>query len=457
MDYLLQASICLITFYLFYFLFLGRDKFLQLQRAYLIGTFALSFIIPIVKFDPPVREELILLNDIEIPAINLSDSTVVQASNAWEMVDYLWLVYGIGAFVMFIRLSKNLWKIFDIIRTSDKEKFENYVLVHTKQKIPFASFYKYIFIQDTHELKQEDLSYLLLHEQKHVQDRHSIDITLIAIAKVFFWFNPVLWLYERDLKSVHEFICDEKVVQQTSKNNYEKLLIKSLFEKVGLPLTSSFNDISIKNRIIMMNKQNSIWIKRLKVLVCLPLIFLLLLACNSEGLPANTPTEVFGIVTDAEGKGLPGVNVVVEGTQTGAITNLKGEYRIGNLGTDQSLTYSFVGFNSVTLPVGSRSVIDVVLEKGEQGSSSEAGPVRTKIDLQYEIDVNDGEKLSGKLTDKDGNPLDGYSVIALGEEGATKKTKTDANGNFEVLTTKITERFVVFDGKNAQVVRIEKD
>ena len=457
MDYLLQASICLITFYLFFFVFLRRDKFLQLQRAYLIGTFALSFIIPIIEFNPPVTEELILLDEIEIPTVNLASTT--EVTKTWEMIDYLWLIYGIGVVVMSIRLVKDLLQIFKIVQSGQKEKFDNYVLVRTNHKIPFASFYKYIFIQDTLELKQEDLSYLLLHEEKHIQDRHSIDIILIAIAKVFFWFNPVLWLYERDLKSVHEFICDEKVVRQTSKSNYEKLLIKSLFEKVGLPLASSFNDISIKNRIIMMNKQNSVWIKKLKVLICIPLIFILLLACNPEGLPASTtPTEVSGIVTNAEGKGLPGVNVVVEGTQTGAITNLKGEYRIGNLTADQSLTFSFVGFNSVTVGVGSRSVIDVELEKGDQELSSDVGFVdAAPSDLRFEISTNDGEKLSGKLMDKDGNPLNGYSVVALGEEGEARKGKTDENGSFEIATTKVTERFVVFDGKNVQVLRIEEE
>lgn len=47
---------------------------------------------------------------------------------------------------------------------------------------------------------------------------------------------------------------------------------------------------------------------------------------------AATTGKIAGVITDAKtGEALPGVNVVIEGTQMGAATNLKGEYFVINV------------------------------------------------------------------------------------------------------------------------------
>jgi hypothetical protein len=71
---------------------------------------------------------------------------------------------------------------------------------------------------------------------------------------------------------------------------------------------------------------------------------------------------VKGKVTDEKGDGLPGVSVVVKGTQRGTTTNSAGVYDL-ELGTgDNTLIFSFVGYLSQEVTVGSRSVIDIALK-----------------------------------------------------------------------------------------------
>jgi len=73
---------------------------------------------------------------------------------------------------------------------------------------------------------------------------------------------------------------------------------------------------------------------------------LFLLPVLAFGLFAGTTGKLTGVVTDAEtGDPLPGVNVVIEGTSYGAITNLEGRYTIINLppGT-YDLRISMVGY-----------------------------------------------------------------------------------------------------------------
>ncbi len=70
--------------------------------------------------------------------------------------------------------------------------------------------------------------------------------------------------------------------------------------------------------------------------------------------------EVQGKVVDEDGNPMIGVNVVVEGTTRGVITDLDGEYTI-EAGPEAILMFSFVGYNSERVEVGNQTQIDVTL------------------------------------------------------------------------------------------------
>lgn len=71
---------------------------------------------------------------------------------------------------------------------------------------------------------------------------------------------------------------------------------------------------------------------------------------------------VTGKVSSAEEPdGIPGVNVRVQSTDMGSITDLDGSYSIEVPQGSNVLTYSFVGFLTQEIDVGNRSTIDVIL------------------------------------------------------------------------------------------------
>lgn len=72
---------------------------------------------------------------------------------------------------------------------------------------------------------------------------------------------------------------------------------------------------------------------------------------------------VRGQVTSSDdGEGLPGVNIQVEGTTRGTVTDFEGNYSLEIQQGDNVLVYSFIGYKTTTVEVGNRSVIDVVME-----------------------------------------------------------------------------------------------
>jgi TonB-linked SusC/RagA family outer membrane protein len=72
---------------------------------------------------------------------------------------------------------------------------------------------------------------------------------------------------------------------------------------------------------------------------------------------------VSGRVTAEEGGSpLPGVNVLIKGTQTGTVTDVDGKYTLSVPSASSVLVFSFIGYLTVETEVGERSVVDVVLQ-----------------------------------------------------------------------------------------------
>lgn len=103
--------------------------------------------------------------------------------------------------------------------------------------------------------------------------------------------------------------------------------------------------------------------------------------------------------------GLPGVNVTVQGTSTGAVTDANGTYKI-SVADRSKLVFSFIGFTTVTQAVGSSSTMNVQLfpsttELSEVVVSTGSRNVqRTVTDAAVPIDIIGAAdlKMTGQTT-----------------------------------------------------------
>lgn len=73
--------------------------------------------------------------------------------------------------------------------------------------------------------------------------------------------------------------------------------------------------------------------------------------------------KITGKVTAQDGEPLPGVNVTVQGTTIGTVTDFNGQYSIDVANSSAVLVYSFVGYVTQTVTVGNNSVLDIQLEE----------------------------------------------------------------------------------------------
>ena len=136
---------------------------------------------------------------------------------------------------------------------------------------------------------------------------------------------------------------------------------------------------------------------------------------------------ISGTVSDAQGQPLPGANVVVKGTTTGTQTDFDGNYSI-TADSGDILVFSYIGFASQEVPVGSSTTINVTMQEdasqlsevvvtgyAAQTRGDITGSV-VSVDVSEAVKaplVNAAEALEGRVT--------GVSVTNAGTPGAAPK------------------------------------
>jgi TonB-linked SusC/RagA family outer membrane protein len=97
-----------------------------------------------------------------------------------------------------------------------------------------------------------------------------------------------------------------------------------------------------------------------KLYRCMSLMAVLLLMLASVALAQER--VVTGTVTDDTGAPLPGANVVLKGTTTGTTTDAEGKYRMSVPGDDAVLVFSFIGYATSEMVVGTRTSLDLAMK-----------------------------------------------------------------------------------------------
>lgn len=72
---------------------------------------------------------------------------------------------------------------------------------------------------------------------------------------------------------------------------------------------------------------------------------------------------ITGTVTDTDGAPLPGVTIMIKGTQQGTTTGANGEYSLPVQNENTILVFSYIGFSTQEMPVGNRRTIHVMLNE----------------------------------------------------------------------------------------------
>ena len=275
--YVLKVLICSVVLYSYYWFVLRNNRFHQYNRYYLLGSSALSWLIPLIKIDI-LREQVI-----EAPKVFHFANVIAATNSAIEQevieksVHFSWdnfvLVFGITvSFLFILRLLKSLWDIRKLIRDSPLKELTGMYLVLTDIKGTPFSFFNYIFWNTSIDLNGEAGKQIFAHEVVHIKEKHSVDKLFIELQLVFNWFNPVAWLIKNELYLIHEFIADHKSIENQDAGILAELLLTSAYPAQNHLLTNSYFFSPIKRRIQMFSKSQNTKFSYLRRLTILPII-----------------------------------------------------------------------------------------------------------------------------------------------------------------------------------------
>lgn len=245
LNYLLQTNLYLVLFIGFYTIFLRNETYFKQNRIFLNGSIILSFTIPFLN--SPWFNDLFLTNKIResaiVPANFIFETIVVEdveKSTTWAMSDLILILYLVGLTFFFLRF------IFRLLMLKSKLK---------EEKGSAFSFFNKLIVDKT----LPDSDTIINHERVHIRELHSIDIILAELSSIINWFNPIVYLYKKEIMQIHEFIADEEAAKHMEcKSQYAMLLFNNAMGINPNNLTNNFFNHSIlKRRIKMLNKTKS--------------------------------------------------------------------------------------------------------------------------------------------------------------------------------------------------------
>ena len=268
--YLLEANLYLCVFYAGYCLFLNKETHYTLNRIYLLLSCVVSFVLPVVQIGWLKPVETATKTIVIIP--QMAYQTTVQKLTVQPTLTFngiLVYAYILGTIVLTTVLFIRLYQLVKLTKATKTLVNDKYKLINIEGSNTAFSFFNYLFIGT----KTQANNIIIRHELVHIRQKHSVDIVFLELIKIINWFNPLVYLLQISLKTIHEYIADEQTVAQESDAlSYSSFLVSNAYGLNGSPLAHSFFNYNLlKKRIIMLNQKRSGKLARLKYLVAVPI------------------------------------------------------------------------------------------------------------------------------------------------------------------------------------------
>ena len=308
--YLLKVTLCSALFWAVYHFLLADQKMHVFSRFYLLFALVFSGVAPLISIELPAikpdsissSEQIVKYIDIGskttlLPSVSAQPTVLFEQNIPLETM--LWTIYWIVTTFLLFRFLRNIRHILTKINRNKVVDNEQFKVVLLAENATPHSFLNYVFMsREDYESRSIERE-ILCHENTHVIQKHTLDILFIELLIIFLWFNPVLFLYRKAIKLNHEFLADGRVVHTyQNPTTYQYLLLNKTLQANGLQLTSQFNFLITKKRLVMMNKITTparAWATQMAVSVIFVAITFAFSDLSLAQNPAPTPSTEKGV------------------------------------------------------------------------------------------------------------------------------------------------------------------
>ena len=297
-PYFIQIILFQGLFYIAYEAFLKKETFFTGNRFYLLVSQILVLLLPLISI-PTLQNQIptqyrevyskVLFN---VKKVNQLNETITQTSSfQWQ-----WL-FLIGSLICLILFIFKLIQLYKLYKKGVIEKQNGYTIVTINNANAAFSFWNYIFISS--KISEIEKKQIITHEFIHIQQKHSYDLLFFEFLRILFWFNPMVYLYQKRITEIHEYLVDNTITAQTDKKEYAETIVNAVFQTQNISLTNQyFNTSLLKKRIQMIYKKKSKKIKQYKYFSAIPICFISLLyvACTKTNLIDERIPESLNVI-----------------------------------------------------------------------------------------------------------------------------------------------------------------
>ena len=206
-----------------------------------------------------------------LPEVTVNTNATPSRFSLWQVVGGIYLL-GVG--VMTLLFLFKLGRLVALIIRSPKRKMDGFTAVFTGKEQGSFSFFRYAFFPS--EKVDPDI---MRHEMSHIAHHHSWDILFAEVMMILQWFNPFIYLYKKELQSLHEYQADRDVVATgVDKKNYMMLILQQCTAVDFSGMSNNFSLILTKKRIKMITKNEKAKGLWWRLLATLPVLAFLMIA-----------------------------------------------------------------------------------------------------------------------------------------------------------------------------------
>ena len=340
-EYIIEVLICSGLFLVLYRWLLAGKVGYRLCRAYIVGTMLLAALIPALDvplYSPapePAAEGTAVLHEFRgnlLPEDGGYGGTTAEDAAATSrktsakaiVLKTAAAVYGVTAAASIALIILNIIRIRRLRRGSRLTRMEDWTLAESgKIQTPF-SFLRTVYMGFNYSPSERRM--ILSHEVSHVRHRHSYERLVLSALRSLLWFNPFLWIAEKDLKEVQEWEADRDVLNEGNDLTlYRTAIFKQLFG-YNPDISSGLNHSLTKKRFIMMTKTRLGRYAPLRLAAALPLLTATFLAFGCGTKDLTLPPYASGISDPVSGQSAPDDAIQKDSVIHIAITKQDGEY-----------------------------------------------------------------------------------------------------------------------------------
>jgi len=313
LHYDLKVALLIAVFYMFYRLLAARETFHRLNRMVLLASLALSLLLPLCVVTVHRTVEVASMPQPTASVGMAEVGEIVEDEDPNSMGTTLAVVYLLGVAFCLARTSINIWSVRRLIARCREVAVPSYIhgniggmrlFVADDAKVkPFSWMRTVVLSRKDYENDLADgargQSIVLAHECGHVACRHSVDMLFVDMVVALQWFNPVVWLLRQDLRTVHEYEADARVLSQGfNAYQYLSLLVQKAAGDAGYSVANGISMSSIvSKRVIMMTKKQSSKYAWARLLYVVPIVALSLAATaktvvDYQVIESKTSTEM---------------------------------------------------------------------------------------------------------------------------------------------------------------------